>query len=84
MLALFYEHPDGQLKFIADAATSQAAIYLGKRWSLEKQMPVVGFENRRDGTTHECCRFESGELVGIYANTGEIRRENRGQSLRAV
>jgi YD repeat-containing protein len=72
VFALFYEHPDGQLKFIADAANSRVAIYLGKTCSLEKQLPVIGFENR-DGTTRECCRFEHGELIGVFSTDGDAR-----------
>jgi hypothetical protein len=53
MYAVYYEHPDGRLEWIAEAASESQARAVGRLWSKLKPLEVVVIENLPEGaTTH--------------------------------
>jgi len=62
MFAIYFERA-GSLHFVELAKNGAHAFFLAKKHSIHSAGPVVSIENRRDGTTAECCRFENGRLL---------------------
>ena len=63
MFALFLEHANGQLEFMADVVSGKMTMFLGQRWSERHNARVIAYENSTEGDTRECCRFENGKLM---------------------